>query len=475
MASYWKSPYKEKTHSATLHETFTDHQTGPGPFVPVSSRPYCGLNKVKHTGPVSPQDWFDWAFTVSNSSLRPGPASSNFRHTRAAEIKGILKVPTDEAANDNDERLGNDSESNGSSRSDLGRREKKRVTFDESSATEASSSLRFHPSGSSSSLSSMLKQIHPLNGFPKHRSGHFPKLRKLPAVNGEGTLVHSIEKTEPKISSTCKHISELRCANCVSNSDAEKQNVGKSNVTPKDLLSVDKNEDKERLPDSQLANSVTASSVGQTPQSKSLKRSSQPPLHLHLNSGKDKNFDVSREPFKRYKPHWTKTFTRLPKRKQHARLAHRRNNSIPNTISHKIDSIKSDTSTSMAKKYFYEDFSKLRICGDGKLVQTKAEGQELSQGASQKTPGLLNVPKSTAMSSTNRFDSKIAPLIEPLVHSAPMTRRSSAPGRLREGMGFEEKGVFMDKTSQILSWLNDVRSKSHFKPRNTRTYAPGPT
>ncbi|KAK3791160.1 hypothetical protein RRG08_025015 [Elysia crispata] len=469
MASYWKSPYKERSNSGALHATFTDHQKGSDPFVPISLRPYCGLNKVKHAGPMSPQEWFDWAFTVNSSNLRP--VVSNLRHTKA-EIKGILKIPADEVANE-DEKTGNDTESNESSRSELGcpRREKKRVTFDESTAVDASSGLRFQPSPLAVSLTSKIKAANPLNGFPKKRSDHFSKLKKLPGVSGEVVISTHEEETEPNISNTiCKHSPELRCANCVSSAETETNNI----IFSTSQSNVKEHNNNILSQDSQVANRTTTAPECSTSWSKPVQGNAPSTKSLKLYSGNDKICELPREPLKKYKPQWAKTFSRLQKKRQHIiRLTSRRNNSIPNNI-RTNDRFKSGAANSEAKGQLSEDFSKLHISGDGKLVRTKLESRDVNLATSHKSTENFRLPKSTPTSFT-KHDNKTPSLGGSLSQSAPLPRGRSAPGRLREDTDNSQPDSCMDKTSQILSWLDDVRSKGHFKPRNNRTYATGPT
>ncbi|RUS81034.1 hypothetical protein EGW08_011200 [Elysia chlorotica] len=475
MASYWKSPYKEKSHSGTLRATFPDPQPGPDTVVALSSRPYCGLSKVRQAGPMSPQEWFDWALSVNNSggaSARPGV--SKLRQSRA-EIKGILKIPADDNANE-DERMGNDTESNGSSRSEMGgsRREKKRVTFDERCARDTPSSLRYQTFLSAMSLSSNSKASNPLNGFPKKRSGNFPRLKKLPALSGE--MVNSIqeEKTDLDItnSGTCKHSPELRCANCVPAVEKETKTTALSISQPptKENNLIDQ--------DSHVNNSIAPVSSGSSSWSKPGQRNVPPTQNMKLDPSKEKNCDLPRDPLKKYKPHWAKTFTRLQrKRQQILRLnpGHKNSYRIPNSISGEHARARPDAATSEVRGHFSEDFSKLHISGDGKVVRTKIQSRDVHVGLIHRGREAVKFPKTSPTAFPKHPESKTPPLGQSVTESGPLPRGSSAPGRLKDDSGSGQADQCMDKTSQILSWLDDVRSKSHFKPRDNRTYATDPT
>ncbi|GFO34179.1 hypothetical protein PoB_006068400 [Plakobranchus ocellatus] len=454
MASYWKSPYKKETHPDTFYSSFSTDKPGSDSFIPFAAWPYCGLGKARQAGPVSSQEWFDWALAVSTNSFRP--AASNSRQ----QIKGILKIPTDESANE-DERTGQDTESNESARSEttLSKREKKRVTFGETSGSEASYSGKYHPSRFILPFNSISKMKYglSLSKLPKQSSSRQKEVTKerpkFPAVEDAG------EKASPKNSSICKHSPDLRCASCVSSANTEK------------ILSLCEPSQKDQEERQSLQENVE-----KTPQVQvSWPDSTQPieasyPQTQHINETY-KVLESSREPLKKYKPQWTNTLVRLPRKKKSVRLSYRRNNLLLNSLAQKCDAVKEKACNESLKNQVSDDFLKLHIRGDGKMVGVKLHDQDEVLRGRQKAPPVLATSKSTPITPSKRNGCSFASSIQSSKQNIPLTRGKSAPCRLGEPVNNSRAETCMDKTSQILSWLNDVRSKSQFKPRNARLYA----
>ncbi|GFR74732.1 reverse transcriptase-like protein [Elysia marginata] len=402
-------------------------------------------------------------------SCQPENISDLINTIELAEIKGILKIRADESSVD-DGKTGAETESNESSRSEFGfsRREKKKVTFDDSFGADPLSHIRFQPSISTEPLRRM-KAINSMNDFPKKQLGHLPKLKKLPNVGGDGAQNSQEGKTEPKTSSssTCKHYSDLRCANCVLSSDTERATADQTSKS---------NDNNIASQDSQVSSSATAVSNNcKSSSSRAINRNAHPTQALQLHARKDKAFELPREPLKKYKPLWVKTFTPLQRRRQYMRLATRQKYSQRQSISKNKNSFRLGETNPEMTGQVSEDFSKLQVSGDGKMMRSKLQCGDVAFGLSYNRSRNLKIPKNSIATSTNQYDGQLRPFAGPLSQYPSLARGTSAPGRLRKDGDNDQNYVCMDKTSQILSWLDDVRSKSHFKSRNSRIYASGPT
>ncbi|XP_005110254.1 uncharacterized protein LOC101851154 [Aplysia californica] len=459
MALYWRSPYKEHSHGSSggFDNTRAEVNSAPKSARSVSS---ARTHRTRFSDPVSPQDWFD-------SSL---PTAKNrkptiFRRAGGSQIKGILKTSPERTSQPEEMFYKNKDHVTHSSNDR--RKEKKKVTFGGDSPESSLSESKFQPVRSSSA-----HQVRPhfaptLNEFARQNLKKllgFAQMATLPPVSGKGLAPKTERPTSS--SSNCRHSPDLRCAKCFQENDKEngshydkyEAKISQESRPPYLELNEDAHPSQPKI----NGNNWTAEQETRKSLSIGYEREPSPT-------------DSKQEPRKSLDRHWTKSFVKSTDRRKRSRHLAGRYPFAAGTISrHRISGFMFQTEEkNVSPEEIANDFIKLQVSGGGKIISSKSGGHEQA-GATDSFEA--HTPGSARSDGSGHRGYKIPSTAIHPPHGTASPRKPATPNTLRvkfgaAGLEGRDEVYNLDKTSQILSWLHDVKQKDGFQPRHARLYA----
>lgn len=461
MSSYWRSPYKETNYTS-------DNKSNKWTEESALYRPQANNDRPFPNGhAVYPIDWFHWPVTADPKFLRSNQ-TPNVRSV-GGKIKGILKTST--VSERLDLRNVPFSESRAVSVSGA---TKKRVTFgvtetDSDDADSSSIRYRYNSESYDTSHQRIMKVPYSLDELAKQN------LRKLigstepvtlPPVKCKSITLNADSWNEPDNSvDDSKNELEQSGGQCYQNGTSAQIENGTEKVTDSELTETSTNS---RIT---TVTSVKSNALHKTFVTEMSPSRTEQDDAMSKQCWSEKNNHVSS---------WAKTVHLTPK-KRPLRFAEGRH--LPSSGTQNTNS----TVTSKAEEQMQTvELTKLHINGDGKIISSNSTKTSTKNDFILSLPArnflhksVYNARTSRPMSTSGRLGfqtttNNMSSDAATLSNSAPPSVKATESQESQDASARKIKASssgYLNKASQIMTWLKDVQQKDNFIPRNARSYA----
>ena len=349
---------------------------------------------------------------------------------------------------------------------------------------------RFNSSRSASAHQLRFQLTQPFNELTRQNLKKllgFTHNATLPPVSGKSIIPKADRpKSMPAV---CRHVADLRCANCLPEHDRAKNSV----MFDTPSCRQNDNNPSSRANDMSGEHQYTSKKGDSSPET-----AASPLAETSNNIGTSPS--DSKDPNKKPSPverHWTSSFVKAPeRRKLTTRHVAGRYPLSAGTTPRKLASLmqkidQENLSPRPAGPAAGNSSVKLHVTTGA--IGTSAPPPRIHEGVfpvTSLTPGVVNNMYDTQETAALPGSAATRGLLGQKISATPTHHgqghyQSNQPQgkkpsttigslRLKYGVaGLENKGDYynMDKTAQIMSWLPDVKQKEGYKPRHARQYA----